>query len=207
MDWHLLAPFLAATLLLLLVPGPVMAVVTHNTLRGGATTGLSTVAGVEIGRFLQLGVTLAGVMVSAEYSLSLFRFLSLAGTFYLVWLALKAIWLKRRPAPSQTQTRFTSPVTDGLAVAFSNPATLVFYTAFFPQFIRPDSSVAQQAVTLGILFLSTSFICETTLVFACSRIRQSWSGGEFARFAGAASIALHVSVAAVAVFSFARTLS
>jgi len=41
-DWYVIAPFLMATLFLLMTPGPVMAIVAHNTLRDGATGGLKT---------------------------------------------------------------------------------------------------------------------------------------------------------------------
>jgi hypothetical protein len=54
MDWYVIAPFLIATFLLLITPGPVMVIVGYNTLRYGVTAGLLTVLGVELGEICLL---------------------------------------------------------------------------------------------------------------------------------------------------------
>lgn len=156
MDLYLLGSFLIATLLVVMAPGPVMAIVAHNTLRGGTAAGLLTVVGVELGELGLLTATFMGVMVSAELFPVLFRWLGLAGTLYLAWLAATALRSHDTPVRSTTATCARMPVVEGLTVAFANPATIVFYAAFFPQFLHPDRPVARQTVALGAIYLFRS---------------------------------------------------
>src|SRR5215475_89236 len=158
MDWHVLVPFSIATILVVMAPGPVMAVVAHNTLRHGTTAGLLTVVGVELGEFCLLAAALAGVTASAEFFPVLFRWLGLAGIAYLAWSAVSALCSCAAAGARNTiATGARMPVIEGLTVAFANPATLVFYTAFFRQFVQPDRPVAQQTLALGAIYLFVAF--------------------------------------------------
>jgi hypothetical protein len=90
-DWCTLAQFLAATLLLLVTPGPVIAIVTHNTVRRGTAAGLPTVVGVGLGDACLLAATFAGLRLSSELLPAVYQWLSLAGALYLIWLAAEAL--------------------------------------------------------------------------------------------------------------------
>src|ERR1700741_1400058 len=119
MDWHVVGPFSIATLLVVAAPGPVMAILAHNTLRHGTAAGLLTVIGVELGELCLLTAALAGVIASAEYFPMLFRWLGLAGVVYLVWSAASA--LRSRVAAGGRSTIATGarmPIVEGLTVAF-----------------------------------------------------------------------------------------
>lgn len=84
MDRYAFAQFLVAALLILMTPGPVMAIVAHNTLRYGTRGGLSTVIGVGLGDACLLAAMFAGLTLSGELLPLLFRWLSLAGALYLI---------------------------------------------------------------------------------------------------------------------------
>jgi homoserine/homoserine lactone efflux protein len=204
MDWHLLVPFWTATMLLLIIPGPVVVIVTHNTLHGGAGAGVATVLGVELGRLFQLGATVAGLMISAEVSHSLFRWLSFIGIIYMLWLACQALYRGKPRSRSTPAAASGRPHVDGLAIAFSNPTTLVFYTAFLPQFIDPAYPVARQLLLLAIIFLTTSFLFELVLVLGFARLRLFVSDAipGFGRFAEVGSVVIYLSIAAVAILGF-----
>jgi threonine/homoserine/homoserine lactone efflux protein len=209
MDWHLLVPFWTATILLLIIPGPVVAIVTHNTLRGGAGAGVATVLGVELGRLSQFGATVAGLMISAEVSHSLFRWLSFVGVIYLVWLACQTLYLGKPRSRSISAAASGRPHVDGLAIAFSNPTTLVFYTAFLPQFIDPTYPVARQLLLLAVIFLTTSFLFELMLVLGFARLRLFASNAipGFGRFAEVGSVVIYLSIAAIAILGFTSSPS
>jgi threonine/homoserine/homoserine lactone efflux protein len=84
-----------------------MVIVGYNTLRYGVTAGLLTVLGVELGEVCLLSATFAGFLMASEFLPELFRWLSLAGAVYLVWLAVAA--LRSRYTPSRAQTGACSP--------------------------------------------------------------------------------------------------
>jgi threonine/homoserine/homoserine lactone efflux protein len=204
MDWYIAASFLMATLLLLMTPGPVMAMVAHNTLRDGAMGGLKTAIGVELGEVCLLGVTFAGLMISGELLPELFRWISLAGALYLVWLAVNALRCRYMPSRSSAAAGSSRPVIDGLTVAFGNPTALVFYAAFFPQFIDFDHSIPEQILQLGAMYLSAALLFDLVFVLAFACIRRPAGLTRFAGFAELASAAVYIAIAMVTVVEFMK---
>jgi threonine/homoserine/homoserine lactone efflux protein len=205
-DWYVVVSFLMATLFLLMTPGPVMAIVAHNTLRDGATGGLKTAIGIELGEVCLLGVTFAGLMISGELLPALFRWISLAGALYLVWLAVSTLRSRYMPSRNARATDTSRPILDGLTVAFGNPTAVVFYAAFFPQFIDLDHSIPEQILQLGALYLCAALLFDLTCVLAFACIRPAG----LARFAGLAewgSAAVYLAIAAVTVAGFMKALN
>jgi len=201
-DWYLIASFLMATLLLLMTPGPVMAIVAHNTLRDGAIRGLMTAIGVELGEVCLLGVTFAGLMISGELLPELFRWISLAGALYLVWLAVSTLRSRYVPSRRPLAPGSRRPIIDGLTVAFGNPTALVFYAAFFPQFIDFDQAIPEQILQLGALYLCAALLFDVICVLAFACIRLPARLARFAGFAELGSVAVYLAIATVTVVGF-----
>lgn len=204
-DWYVVASFLMATLLLLMTPGPVMAIVAHNTLRDGATGGLKTAIGIELGEICLLGVTFAGLMISGELLPALFRWISLAGALYLVWLAVSTLRSRYMPSRNARATGSSKPILDGLTVAFGNPTALVFYAAFFPQFIDLDHSIPEQILQLGALYLCAALLFDLTCVLAFACVRRPAGLARFAGIAEWGSAAVYLAIATVTVVGFMKT--
>ncbi len=204
MNWHIVAPFLMATLILLITPGPVMAMVAHNTLRDGAAGGLKTAIGVELGEVCLLGVTLAGLTVSGELLPEFFRWLSLAGALYLVGLAVNMLRSRSRPSRRPRAAGRSKPIIDGLTVAFGNPTALAFYAAFFPQFINFGHSIPEQILQLGAMYLCVSLLFDLVcvLAFACMRLPASLA--RLANFAELGTAAVYLAVAAATIAGFVK---
>lgn len=207
MDWHIAASFLMATLLLLMTPGPVMAMVAHNTLRDGAAGGLKTAIGIELGEICLLGVTFAGLILSGEFLPELFRWLSLAGALYLAALAVSTLRSRPEPSPGLRRAGRSKPVIDGLTVAFGNPAALAFYAAFFPQFISFDRSIPEQILQLGALYLGAALLFDLVCVLAFACLRRPAGSARLAGLAKAGSAALYLAIATVTVVGFVQASS
>jgi threonine/homoserine/homoserine lactone efflux protein len=197
-DWHLLGPFVLATLLLLITPGPVMAIVAHNTLRFGPSAGLWTAMGVGLGELCLLTLAFLGLVASGDLLPGLFRWLSLAGALYLGWLAVATFRARSRSAKDPAQS---GSVVAGLTVACSNPTAFIFYAAFFPQFLDVERPIPGQLLQLGAVYLGAAlafdliFVC----ILACVRCpRLARLGG----MAELASPALYLAIAVMAVAGF-----
>ena len=197
MDWNSLAQFSAATLLILITPGPVMAIIAHNTLRHGMMAGLSTAIGVEFGEVCLLGAIFAGLSLSGELLPVILRWLSLAGALYLIWLAVAALRLPNRPSRCPNSSRARAPVLDGLTIAFATPAALLFYAAFFPQFIDPHHSIPKQIVLLSATYLCMRSVSASACVFTVARLRLSVDCAQVGRFANLGSAAVYLSIAVI----------
>ena len=206
-DWYVAASFLMATLFLLMTPGPVMAIVAHNTLRDGAAGGLKTAIGIELGEICLLGVTFAGLMISEEFLRALFRWISRAGALYLVWLAVSALRSRDMPSPSARATGSSKPILDGLTVALGNPTALVFYAAFFPQFINFDHPVPEQILQLGAMYLCAALLFDVTFVLAFACIRPTAGVARFGDVTALGSAAVYLAIATVTVVGFLQALN
>ena len=202
MEWYILAQFSGAALLILLTPGPVMAIIAHNTLRHGTTAGLSTVMGVAIGDACLLGAMFAGLTLSSELLPSLFRWLSLAGAFYLIWLAAGTLRSRDRSARSLNLWRSRKPIFAGLTIAFANPAALLFYAAFFPQFISPHHSIHEQTIVLSAIYICMVLAFDTACVLTVARLRLPAGGTRLGVFADLGSATVYLSIAVVAIHRF-----
>jgi threonine/homoserine/homoserine lactone efflux protein len=170
-DWYSLAQFLGATLLLVATPGPIMAIIAHNTLRHGAAAGFLTVVGVEIGDVCLLGAALASLVLSGDLLETMFRWLALAGALYLIWLA-AGLMARHRASRMAVLPRSHGPILDGLTIVFANPSRLLFYTAFFPQFIDSDRPIPEQVIALSALYAGTVLTIEYFCVVAVARLRR-----------------------------------
>jgi threonine/homoserine/homoserine lactone efflux protein len=200
-DWHTLLQFLTAAILVIVSPGPVLAIIVHNTVRHGRLAGFLTAAGVEIGDLCLLGATFAGLVVSGKLLPMAFQWLSLAGALYLIWLAAKTL-LSRHRAVQGDLPRCRWPMLDGLAVVISNPTALLFYTAFFPQFIDPDHPISEQMIVLSAVFVGAGVAFDAACVVAVARLRLPEAWRRIGRFAEIGSAIVYLTIAAITIFGF-----
>ncbi len=134
MTLHLYVLFVAASALLIATPGPNAALIVGASLRHGTRSALSTIAGVNMGRVLQLAVVAAGLSWIVELFARHFNVIRYIGAAYLILLGLQQLLARATPA-GEGGLRGERAFARGLAVAFSNPKTLVFHAAFLPQFL------------------------------------------------------------------------
>ncbi len=158
LDARLLA-YAGVVALLVMAPGPDMALVARNALRGGARMVLPTVLGVATGI---LGWSLAsalGVATLLERSALLFSLLRLLGAGYLCVLgvlALRSAWRRRarrdevpmRARPTAWSRR--SGFLQGLTGNLLNPKAGVIFLTLVPQFLRPGDDPARIVLMIAI---------------------------------------------------------
>ncbi len=156
MNWQLFMAFLLITLVLFLIPGPIVTLVVATSVSKGMRAGLVTVAGTSSGNAVLLAVIALGLSWILQHALTWFEMLRFVGAGYLVWLGIQA-WRgagQGAPAPPNERVYFRR----GVLVALSNPKTIAFFTAFLPQFVDPSLPAAPQlalmcgvSVLLGLL--------------------------------------------------------
>jgi threonine/homoserine/homoserine lactone efflux protein len=202
LDWHTLAPFLTATFLLLVSPGPVLAIIMHNTVRHGTLAGLLTALGVELGDLCLLGATFAGLIISDTLLPAVFRWLSLGGALYLIWLAAESLLVRRRSSEEQASPHCRWPILEGWTIVLSNPAALLFYAAFFPQFIDPARSIPEQMLVLSTVYVCAGVMFDAVCVIAVARLRLPAGWTRIGRFAELGSAALYLTIAIITILDF-----
>ncbi len=96
-----------------------------------------------------------------------------AGVAYLVVLGIRQ-WRAPIPAPGTADARPRSLRAiwlRGLVVAATNPKTLLFYGAFFPQFVRPDRAPAPQLALLCVTYVLVALGIDSLWALLAGRAR------------------------------------
>src|SRR6478752_9012489 len=146
MSIELYLAFIAATVILMAIPGPNVALFVANSLAHGTRFGLLTVAATSSAVVVHLALTVAGATVALNVLAASFDWLRWVGVAYLVYLGIAA-WLAPLTDLAQTQPQAGSArliFARGFLVGLTNPKTLLFYGAFFPQFITPGPDAGEQ---------------------------------------------------------------
>jgi homoserine/homoserine lactone efflux protein len=150
MNWHLFAAFLLITVVLMLIPGPIVTLVVATSVRKGIRAGLVTVMGTSCGTAVMLAVIAFGLSFILDHALSWFEMLRFLGAVYLIWLGIQA-WRGAgpdAPPPPEHRTKDRIYFWRGFAVALSNPKTIAFFTAFLPQFVDPSLPATRQLAVM-----------------------------------------------------------
>jgi threonine/homoserine/homoserine lactone efflux protein len=165
--------FVAATAVLMLIPGPNVALIVANSVAHGTRFGLLTVAGTASGVVVQLALTVLGASAALDFLAAGFDWLRWAGVAYLVWLGIAA-W--RAPPVDLTQVRSQARSARaiylrGLLVCLTNPKTLLFCGAFLPQFVAPGADTMHQLVLLAVTFFVVSTVLDSLWALLAGRLR------------------------------------
>src|SRR5471030_756006 len=173
MSLELYLAFIAASAVLILIPGPNVALIVANSVAHGTRFGLMTVVGTSSAVVVQLGLTVAGATAALDVLAAGFDWLRWAGAAYLVWLGIAA-W--RAPAVDLArivpQARSLRRIyLRGFLVGLTNPKTLLFYGAFLPQFIAPDGDVPRQLLLLAATFLVVAVLLDGLWALMAGRLR------------------------------------
>jgi threonine/homoserine/homoserine lactone efflux protein len=151
-----LALFAAATIVLLVVPGPAVLYIVTRSAAQGRTAGFVSVLGVHTGSLVHVTFAAVGVSALLYASATAFTVVKYAGAAYLVFLGLRKL-LGRGEAGGQAEPPAASHSRlfgQGVLVNVLNPKTAIFFLAFLPQFVNPSRGpVAPQVVLLGVCFI------------------------------------------------------
>jgi homoserine/homoserine lactone efflux protein len=146
--------FVLATTILILIPGPNVSLIMANSIAHGTRYGLLTVIGTSSAIIVQLGLTVLGLSATLGMMATWFEWVRWIGVAYLLYLGIRQ-W--RAPPVDLTRTRpqprsVRAIALRGFLISLTNPKTLLFYGAFFPQFLSPDAPFAPQVMVLSVTF-------------------------------------------------------
>ncbi|OUD08579.1 lysine transporter LysE [Marivivens niveibacter] len=176
MELHVWLAFASSSIALLLIPGPTVLLILSYAISQGRRVALATVAGVAVGDLLAMSASLAGLGALVLASSKLFILLKWVGAIYLVYLGFKLF----RSAPSASLGMLDdAPVTSprkvfvhSAAVTALNPKSILFFIAFVPQFINPNTALAPQFGLLVVTFVGFAAINALVYALLADKLRQ-----------------------------------
>lgn len=165
--------FTAASAIMLLIPGPTILLVVSYALGQGWRAALPLAAGVTLGDFTAMTLSLLGVGALLKASATVFSVLQWAGAAYLVYLGVK---LFRAAGPLEARPEATATpawrmLTHAWLVTALNPKSLTFFLAFVPQFIDPARDYLTQVLVLETTFLILASLNAFGYALAASKAR------------------------------------
>lgn len=173
MSFDLWLAFVAASTLLLLIPGPTVLLVLSYALSKGRSVAVASAAGVAMGDFLAMTASLLGLGALVLASATAFTVLKWIGAVYLVWLGIRLI----RSAPKEGLAPARDVEASGVfghaaTVTALNPKSIAFFIAFVPQFIDPQTALLPQFVILIATFVSLAAVNALAYALLADRLRQ-----------------------------------
>ncbi|WP_320195314.1 LysE family translocator [Agrobacterium rosae] len=149
--------FVAASAVMLAIPGPTILLVISYALGHGRKASSATVAGVALGDFTAMTASMLGLGALLATSAALFTVLKWVGAAYLIYLGVK-LW--RAPAGGEgapeNATGKGRPLKIFLhtyIVTALNPKSIIFFVAFLPQFLTPSLPFWPQVMIFEVTFL------------------------------------------------------
>lgn len=179
MSIELWLAFVAASAVLLAIPGPTVLLVISYALGHERRTATATVAGVALGDFTAMTASMLGLGALLATSAVLFTALKWVGAAYLIYLGLK-LW--RAPvatdeasaeAASAPKERPLRIFLHAYAVTALNPKSIIFFVAFLPQFLNHAEPLAFQMVIFEATFLVLATANATVYGLLASLARQT----------------------------------
>ncbi|MDI9331750.1 MAG: LysE family transporter [Alphaproteobacteria bacterium] len=140
--------FVLAFILLLLLPGPGNLALVLSTSQGGLRGGLASVFGLLLGDQVLMWLTVVGVAALLQSQPALFLGLQCLGAVYLAWMGWRMLGSSAGTA-APVQVRPGRYFLDTMMITLLNPKAVMFYFAFFPQFIDPQTHLGW--VTFGFM--------------------------------------------------------
>jgi len=173
-----LLAFLAAAIVLVVMPGPTVLFVVGRSIALGRRVGLLSVLGNAMGLIPVVVAVAFGVGALVMQSEIVFTILKFVGAGYLVYLGIQAI-RHRKQAAEAMQNGSRAPKStlrvlgEGFLVGVSNPKAIAFFVAVLPQFVAPEVGwVPGQMLLLGGIFVGMALISDGTWAFAAGTARD-----------------------------------
>ena len=171
--------FIAAALVVLLIPGPAVLYIVARSLSQGHRAGFVSVLGLSLGALLHVAAATAGLSAILLASATAFGIVKALGAGYLIYLGLHTLFT--RPSPEavklSTSRSLRRVFADGVVVSVLNPKIAVFFLAFLPQFVDSSrGSVPRQVLLLGLIYVGLALITDGAYALLAGSLRDVLGG-------------------------------
>lgn len=167
--------FVAASAVMLIIPGPTILTVISYSMAHGRRANVPLVAAVALGDSTALAVSLLGLGALLATSAFWFTLIKWAGGLYLIYLGIKllraGISSTELAAPPAPQSRWRLFANTYLVTAL-NPKGIVFFVAFLPQFLSPSGPVGPQLWVLAVTFVVLATLNATLYALFAASARR-----------------------------------
>ncbi len=196
--------FCGVSLLMCFTPGPAVLLAISNSMDVGTRRTAFSSLGSSAGIYVVSGLAMVGMGAILAMSANAFLVMKVVGAMYLIWLGVKR-WRSNDAlissdagnAPAHRHERSNwQLVGQGLGVSLTNPKSILFFSALFPQFIVAGPSLFTQYLVLTTTFAVCALISHAFYVVLISLVKGHLAAHAklFNRIVGATFIALGIAL-------------
>jgi threonine/homoserine/homoserine lactone efflux protein len=168
--------FVAAVALLILTPGPTMLMCMTTSINHGPRRAMTSVAGSVTAVLGVMALSAMGLGALLAASETAFTVAKVIGAAYLIWLGIKTFRSDASALRLNTDAGAAVPGSarafylQGFLVGASNPKAVLFFAAFFPQFLNPAAPMLPQFALLALTFMAFEFTVLTLCALGVARL-------------------------------------
>lgn len=174
LDLNIIIPFLSASILLTLMPGPDIIYVIMQSITNGKKYGIVTALGLVSGILIHTTLIAFGIAAIINQSEVLFFIIKLLGAFYLFYLALgvyrstNSMNFENNSIPKKSLKELFK---QGFIMNVLNPKVAIFFLAFFPGFIvESKGNITLQIYILGLIFMIQALLIFTIVSVTSAKL-------------------------------------
>lgn len=200
---HDLVVFIAASLALLIVPGPAVLYIVARAIDHGRRGGVVSVLGLAVGSVVMVAFAAFGVAALIAASPAAFEAVRYLGAAYLAYLGIRTAFTRPEVAdsPGGSARSLRRIFGEGIVVSLLNPKSGLFFFAFLPQFVNPEGSVRLQIMALGLLFIGLAVVTDGTYALVAGSLAGRLRDRRFARIRRVVVPVVYLALAVLAVLA------
>lgn len=177
-------------------PGPAVVMVVSAAMVGGWRVIHAVIFGVLLGNLFYFVISCAMVMGATQYNEAFFFYIKIAGAAYLVYLLIGRYCFSSKSNPDDEQQMLEQKMQknffkSGLAMQLANPKTILFFSAFLPQFVDIRYNIPMQFSMMAMLSWTIEYTILITYATGArlllSRFNINW-GDKLEHFGNAAMV-------------------
>jgi len=193
--------FLAASLALLVVPGPAVMYIVARSIDQGRWAGIVSALGLAAGSIILIVAAAFGVSAVLAASPAAFDTVRYLGAAYLAYLGVRTALSRPVSAAGEhaPPERLRKIFLEGIVVNLLNPKTALFFFAFLPQFVDPTGSVRLQIVVMGLTFTVMGMLTDGVYALVAGAVgKRMATDDRFPRVRRVAASTTYIALSALA---------
>jgi len=187
--------FILVSIGIIIVPGPNVLIVVSTSISHGKVRGLQTVAGTSTAMLIQLGIAAVCTSLFVTTLANGFIWLKWLGVIYLFYLGVSHLLAIHKADKTQISTAGTFQ--RGFWVSLTNPKTILFFSAFLPQFTNPAISYQLQIAVLSLIFWFLAVVLDSGYALLAHKLSSMLKTKYLAKYQHGVSGALYLGAGAM----------
>lgn len=177
MDSFLFIGFILASVALIVVPGPNVLVVVSTSISHGTKRGVQTVLGTSSAMIIQLIIAALGTSWLVAAITDGFEWLRWLGVAYLMYLGVSYFSnLFNNENNEALKSTASGTFIRGFIVSLTNPKTILFFSAFLPQFVAESGEYTIQIIILSVTFLLLATLLDGLYAIIAGHVKEHIQG-------------------------------